>query len=317
MMEWLISLLLSVPFSICLALLLDAWLGEPKKLHPLIGFGNAANWVEHKLNQNGASRASGLLAWHIMVLPLVLVIGALSVWLASVSGYALFALNVVTLYVCVGQKSLIQHADWIFQPLKHGDTEGAREKVGWIVSRETSEMTEYQITSATVESVLENGNDAVFGALFWFAILGAPGAVLFRAANTLDAMWGYKNPRYKEFGFVAARLDDAMGYIPARLTALSYALLGNTSIALRCWKQQASACSSPNGGPVMTAGAGALNITIGGPAVYHGKLQDKIFMGEGDKATAEDIPRACKLIVRTSVLWCGLMLVVSAVGVLF
>lgn len=317
MMEWLISLLLSVPFSICLALLLDTWLGEPKKFHPLIGFGNAANWVEQKLNQNGASRASGLLAWHIMVLPLVLIIGALSVWLASVSGYALFALNVVTLYVCVGQKSLIQHADWIFQPLKHGDMEGAREKVGWIVSRETSEMTDYQITSATVESVLENGNDAVFGALFWFAILGAPGVVLFRAANTLDAMWGYKNPRYKEFGFVAARLDDVMGYIPARLTALSYALLGNTSIALRCWKQQASACSSPNGGPVMTAGAGTLNITIGGPAVYHGKLQDKIFMGEGDRATAEDIPRACRLIVRTSILWCGLMLAVSAVGVLF
>ncbi|WP_104402882.1 adenosylcobinamide-phosphate synthase CbiB [Vibrio penaeicida] len=315
-MDWWLHSVFAPAIAVCGALLLDTLFGEPKKWHPLIGFGNIVYWVEEKLNTPATrdtliSQIQGIAAWLLAVFPIV---GGLF-WGVSLVGNVSFVwnvcLDVAILYVCIGQKSLLDHAGWIHQPLQAGDLGEAREKVGWIVSRETEQMSEYQITSAAIESVLENGNDAVFGTLFWFILLGAPGAILFRLANTLDAMWGYKSPRFNSFGFFAAKADDFMGYLPAKATAYSYAILGNTKNAMKCWKAQAKSCSSPNGGPVMTSGAGALNIKIGGPAMYHGKMHDKIYMGSGDLAKPEDIPRACRLIVRTSLLWCSVLIVLA------
>ena len=168
------------------------------------------------------------------------------------------------------------------------------------------------MAKATVESVLENGNDAIFGALFWFALLGGPGALMFRLANTLDAMWGYRNERYLRFGWAAARIDDVLNYIPARLTALSYALLGNTADALRCWRTQAPAWDSPNAGPVMAAGAGTLGVSLGGPAIYHGQLEDRPRLGTGDAARATDIDKAVALVHNSIWLW---LLAVAGVSV--
>ena len=124
------------------------------------------------------------------------------------------------------------------------------------MSRDTANATPADLAKASTESLLENGNDAVFGTLFWFAVAGGPGAVLFRLANTLDAMWGYRNARFLQFRCAVARIDDALNYIPARLTALSYVLLAPTlagkRLAWRCWRTQAPAWSSPNAGPVMS-----------------------------------------------------------------
>jgi adenosylcobinamide-phosphate synthase len=182
-----------------------------------------------------------------------------------------------------------------------------------IVSRDTGDLNETDIARATCESVLENGSDAIFSALFWFLVLGAPGAVLYRLANTLDAMWGYRTPRYRHFGWAAARIDDVLNWIPARLTSLTYALLGRTRSALRCWATQARHWYSPNAGPVMAAGAGALDIELGGPARYHGELKIRPALGCGSAPHVRHIARAVRLVQRALVLW---VVVTLAAGLL-
>ena len=180
-----------------------------------------------------------------------------------------------------------------------------------IVSRQTDNMNANNIRKATIESVLENGADAVFAPIFWFIIAGPAGAVLYRLSNTLDAMWGYKNQRYLHFGWAAARFDDLINWIPARLTAISYAVLGKPTLAILSWKNQSHFLDSPNAGPVMTAGAGALDIQLGGSAWYHGKLKEKVFFGTQNIPVNKDINRENRLITRSIYLWVIVVLIVE------
>ena len=138
---------------------------------------------------------------------------------------------------------------------------------------------------------------------------------MFRLANTLDAMWGYRTPRLLRFGWAAARIDDALNWVPARLTAASYALLGDTANAWRCWRSQARQWDSPNAGPVMAAGAGSLNVVLGGPAVYHGELETRPTLGAGEPASPAHVRAALSLVARTSILWLALLLAGAALSV--
>ena len=271
--------------TIGLALVLDIVLGEPKRYHPLVGFGNLAIYAERKLNRTPSdvpgtptSRYfTGILAWALLILPITLLIMFLVHQITMLGVVISLITNTFILYLCIGWKSLIQHVKAIQSALENNDTPLARQCTQMIVSRDTDELDEQQISQTAIESLLENGNDAIFGCLFWFAVAGAPGAVLYRMANTLDAMWGYRTDRFEKFGWGAAKLDDVLNLIPARLCALSYALLSNTQRALACWKSHAHLLSSPNGGPVMTSGAGGLQIILGGPTRYHGNMVDKPF----------------------------------------
>jgi adenosylcobinamide-phosphate synthase len=290
---------MTTALAMLVAVLLDAWLGEPRRAHPLIGFGRFAGGIEARLYRD--RRLAGLLAWSMAVLPLV----ALT-WLAvEMLGAAnlSFVFDVLVLYLAIGLRSLGEHALPVARALHDGDIIKARTAVGRMVSRDTHMLDETQVAAAATESVLENGNDAVFGALFWFVLLGAPGAVLYRLANTLDAMWGYRTARYGRFGWAAARLDDALNYVPARLTAVTYALLGNATRAWRCWRAQAPTWDSPNAGPVMAAGAGALDVQLGGAAPYDGVWESRPDLGEGRPADADAIARALRLVRRGVVLW--------------
>jgi adenosylcobinamide-phosphate synthase len=281
--------------------LLDRLFGEPRRWHPLVGFGRLAEAAEAALRRDMpgdpvGNRLRGLVAWSLVVLPFV----ALAAWFAHP------VLDALLLWLALGGRSLAEHARAIAAPLAAGDLPAARAHVGMIVSRDTTQLDADGVATAAVESVLENGNDAVFGALFWFFLLGGAGAVLFRLANTLDAMWGYRDARRIYFGWAAARIDDLLNFIPARLTALTYALLGRTQSALACWRAQAGAWGSPNAGPVMAAGAGALKVGLGGTATYHGRAEERPRLGVGASPTAADIGRAVALVERGQWLWLAL-----------
>jgi len=286
---------------------LDMRLGEATRWHPLVGFGNLASRLEKKLNTGERRLARGSLAWGLVVLPFVLLAWGLTFLLAQFDALIAMGVHALLLYFSLGLRSLRDHTQPIAQALIDGDIPQARLWTARIVSRDTTQLEESELAKAGVESLLENGNDAVFGTLFWFVIAGGPGVVLFRLANTLDAMWGYRTSRFDDFGCTAARIDDVLNYIPARLTALSYALLGNTRLAWQCWRAQAAAWSSPNAGPVMSAGAGALNITLGGAATYEGEVEQRPALGAGPRATGKDIARAWRLVASTTSLWLALL----------
>jgi len=297
------------------AIVLDALLGEPRRFHPLVGFGRWAQFLEARLNRNAleltpfALRLRGVLALVIAVGPWV----ALIALAASAGHYMHYGVTVAALYFALGHQSLRQHALRVYEALASGNLEEARSRVGFMVSRDTGKMDAQAVAAATVESVLENGNDAVFGALFWFLIAGAPGVLLFRLANTLDAMWGYRTPRFLYFGWAAARFDDVLNFIPARLTALTYSLLGSTGNALRCWRLQAPAWDSPNAGPVMAAGAGALQLGLGGGAYYHGEWEERPPLGSGTPPDASSIQAALRLVRSGVMLWLVMVIATEVV----
>lgn len=285
------------------AVALDRLLGEPGRGHPLAGFGQLAAWLEARLN-NGRSRLRGILALVLAVVQLTLV----SAWLVQLPTLGIIV-EITLLYLVIAPRSLAQHAEAVLDALQLDNLNAARQRVGYMVSRDTAQMDEADIARSTIESVLENGNDAVFGALFWYLVAGIPGAVCYRLVNTLDAMWGYRTERYQYFGWAAARLDDLLNYIPARLTALSYAIVGNFSNALHCWRQQGHLHDSPNGGPVMAAGAGALGLQLGGAAVYHGQLKSRPILGRGNLPGTDDISTAVSLVQRAVWLWLAVVVI--------
>ena len=288
---------------VVIGVLIDLILGEARRWHPLVGFGNLASWLERLLNRSRQSIVCGALAWLLAVVSPVFA----AVWLlrlaATQSFWVAAVMHVSLLYFSIGLRSLREHLLPIAAALVSHDLPLARTLTARIVSRDTADADASDLAKAGVESLLENGNDAVFGTLFWFVIAGGPGALLFRLANTLDAMWGYRTPRYLRFGRVAARIDDALNWLPARLTALSYAALGNTRNALWCWRAQAPAWSSPNAGPVMAAGAGALGLALGGDAIYDGVAESRPALGRGEVACAADIIRAWHLVLGTCAMW--------------
>ena len=290
---------------ILIAVFIDALLGEPKKWHPIAGFGMLATRIESLLlnlsTTSGATqqRIIGLIAWCVLVLPL-----SYLAWYLSHLGTAWYwIVSIVLLYTSLGNYSLVQHAQTVMYALQANNLDYARNRVAFMVSRDTQSMQEVDIRTATIESVLENGCDAVFGAIFWFVLLGVPGVVMYRLANTLDAMWGYRTPRYKYFGWATARIDDILNWLPAQLTALSYALMGNVVNGVKAWFTQARYWKSINAGSVMASGAGALKLQLGGAAIYNGVSQQRPRLGFGNTPKTQDIQRSIRLVQRSLWLW--------------
>lgn len=289
------------------AILLDLLLGDPYAWpHPVKFMGNYINWFkrfQHRIPVSGY--IFGLLLWMSTVGLSVLVTWMLLevAWSISLSLYEV--IWVYLAYSCLATKSLALEAKKVYQTLLGGSLQEARQQVGMIVGRDTSELTSEEIVKATVETVAENTSDGVIGPLF-FLILGGPvWAMGYKAVNTLDSMVGYKTDKYIEIGFVSAKMDDLLNLIPARLTWVTMWLA--TILARLDWKsawrigwRDRYQHASPNSAFSEAIVAGALGIKLGGAHIYHGQWLEKPSIGEEKRpARAEDILATIRLLYLT------------------
>ncbi|QLG87439.1 cobalamin biosynthesis protein [Chitinibacter bivalviorum] len=301
---------LTLLLALAIALVLEWCVGEPRRFHPLVGFGRWVKRMEQQFNIGRMGIALGAFSVLILLaIPLVIFLAVEQIVTQLTDHHAVLQLALLALlhgmalWFALGANSLFRHVDAIAKPLIAQDLPAARYALSMIVSRDCTQLSETDIAKGAIESTLENGADAIFSTLFWFVLLGGVGAIVHRLANTLDAMWGYRTERLIYFGRCAARLDDVLNFIPARLTAASYAVLGDTRLAWQAWREQAPLWDSPNAGPVMAAGAGALRLTLGGNAIYHGRIELRTWLGFGPAPLAADIERSIDLVKKTLALW--------------
>ncbi|WP_372779602.1 cobalamin biosynthesis protein [Litorivivens sp.] len=275
------------------ALVLDRWWGELRRGHPLVFFGRYAGWLEQRLNASASRSSSALLLLGALAMLLALLPWIFFVWwLGEQMGVLVWLFDSLVLYFALGRRSLFEHAMAVRDPLFKGELAEARHATARIVSRETATASEQDLVKAVVETSLENSNDAVFASLFWYALAGSPGVVLHRLANTLDAMWGYRNERFLYFGRSAARLDDLLAFVPAQLLSLLFCLVaepGSRLAAFRAWWQQGRHWKSINAGSVMASGAAALGLSVGGAARYAEGTEERPRLGCGRSPQPGDI----------------------------
>lgn len=287
-MEWLMHhLLYFIPLG---ALLLDTLVGDPRsKYHPVVLIGNCISFYEHLLyKKNTITRVQLLLGISTVLLVLmtvmIIVTGLLFIGgTIHPIGYSIVSL--LCLYIAISPRCLAEAGIEIANLLRKQDISEARRKVGWIVGRKTSDLDESEITRATIETVSENTIDGIISPLFWFILLGPWGAIGYRTINTMDSMLGYKNERYLYFGRFAARLDDVVNYIPARITCVLFVIASilcgkDWKHAIRIASRDAHKHPSPNGGYAEAPVAGALHIRLGGQNVYHDKVTFRAYMGD-------------------------------------
>ena len=269
---------------------LDAFLGDPKRWHPVAGFGRVASVVEGSLYANSR--------WRGVVYTTVLVggAGAVGVVLERVSrrfGVHGLATAVVT-WAVLGGTSLGREGLFMARVLEQGDVEAARARLSHLCARDPEGMDAQGLSRAVVESVAENTSDASVAPLVWGAVAGIPGLLMYRAINTLDAMVGYRSPRYERFGWASARLDDVANWVPARVTAGFVVVCGGPK-AWRVLKKDGKKHPSPNAGRVEAAFAGALGVRLGGVNAYGGRVERRPEMGDGRAPAVRDIRKAVRL----------------------
>ncbi len=293
--------------QILLALFLDFLLGDPRWLpHPVKGIGKLAAFIEDPLRHMLPLRIAGIIA-----VLLVVTISTGLAWLCCQIGTAIHPLfgdlvSILFLTTCFAMQDLRQHALAVYHALAQDDLPQAQHKVAMLVGRDTENLEEAEIARATVESVAENTVDGVTAPLLFALIAGAPGAILYKAINTLDSTWGYKNIHYLQFGWAAARLDDLANFLPARITALLVPLAARLTgqdgrQAWRIFRRDRHIHPSPNGGQIEAAFAGALRIQLGGKISYGGKMSFRPCLGDPlEKIIPEKIKTALHLMVVTS-----------------
>jgi adenosylcobinamide-phosphate synthase len=210
------------------------------------------------------------------------------------------AVTAAVTWAVLGGASLARHGTALAAELSGGDLDAARSRMPSLCGRDPLALDDMGMARAGTESMAENTSDAVVAPLLWGAVAGLPGLLGYRAVNTLDAMVGYRSARYLRFGWAAARLDDLVNLLPARVGALLFAALapavgGSPRQALAAWRRDAGAHPSPNAGPVEAAAAGALGVGLGGRTIYRHGVEERPRLGSGHPPTPADLHRAARL----------------------
>src|SRR3954449_11447251 len=280
--------------GIALGVVADAVFGDPVRGHPVAAFGRWAGALERQCYAPTRARGAGFTA---VAVAGPVVIGILAERLTARRPVGRVLVTALATWAALGGTSLAQEGLMMAALLESGDLSAARERLTNLCARDPAELTPGDLARATVESMAENTSDAVVAPLIWAAVAGVPGVLGYRAVNTLDAMVGYRSPRYLRFGWASARLDDLVNLVPSRVAALLFAGLapavgGSPAEALAAWRRDAAAHPSPNAGPVEAAAAGALSVTLGGRTVYPHRVEERPRLGSGPPPTPSDLRRA-------------------------
>ncbi|GAA2599146.1 cobalamin biosynthesis protein [Actinomadura fulvescens] len=271
-----------------LGVALDAVLGDPRRGHPVAAFGRVASGLERRVYADSRVRGAGYTA--------LLVAGAAGLGCAERLPGARVPVTALATWAVLGGTSLGREGREMARLLEAGDLDGARRRLSHLCARDPKGLDEKALARATVESVAENTSDAAIAPLLWGAVAGVPGLLAYRAINTLDAMVGYRSPRYERFGWASARLDDLANWVPARVTGvLTVVCARRPDEAWRVLRRDGGAHPSPNAGRCEAAFAGALGVRLGGTNVYGGRLERRPEMGDGREPEVRDIRRAVRL----------------------
>ncbi|UQU63648.1 cobalamin biosynthesis protein [Couchioplanes caeruleus] len=276
---------------------LDALLGDPRRFHPVAGFGQAAAALERRLH--APTRRAGT-AYALIAAGVPVVAGAALARTTRRWPWARAALVAVATWTVLGGRTLRREAAVMAGHLERGDLGAARGRLGHLCGRDPSALDEPELARATVESVAENTSDAVVAPLIWGGVAGLPGLLGYRAANTLDAMVGHRSARYARFGTASARLDDVLNLVPSRLTGVLTIVAapvagGGPAETLRVWRRDRNDHPSPNAGQCEAAMAGALGVRLGGRNVYFGRTETRPFLGDGPRPSATHVRKAARV----------------------
>ncbi|MDR3600829.1 MAG: adenosylcobinamide-phosphate synthase CbiB [Desulfosporosinus sp.] len=300
--------------AILIGFLLDQIIGDPRSWpHPVVGIGNVIAFLERHLNlgSSKARRQRGILLTCLVVGGSYLLTWALVMEAKALHPLLGLGVSAYLIFSTLAGKSLLDAGLSVLKPLKLDDLGEARQRLSWLVSRDTANLSVGEIVRGTVETLAENYVDGILSPLFYAALGGAPLAMAFKAISTLDSMVGYRNERYEAFGWFSARTDDWANYVPARLAVPLLLLAGwlrrmPIRRAYQLWKRDASGHPSPNGGNPESVVAGLLGIRLGGINIYHGKPHHRAEMGDAlHPVNAYDIVQ-CRLLVRTAT-WLSLL----------
>jgi adenosylcobinamide-phosphate synthase len=296
-------------FVVAAALAFDALIGDPDWIwqrlpHPVVLIGELIGWLDRRLNHEHRPPEQRRIAGAVATILLVATAAAVGVFLQIVleqmpGGKVALGLIASAL---IAQRSLYQHVDRVRSAFAEGGLAAAREAVALIVGRDPEQLDEAGVCRAAIESCAENFSDGVVAPVFWLALLGLPGLIVYKAINTADSMIGHHSERYEAFGWAAARLDDWVNFVPARLSGLLLAIVaplagGSIAASLQLMRRDAPSHRSPNAGWPESAMAGALGLALAGPRHYaEGMVDDPFLNAEGDaEATPDDIGRALDL----------------------
>ena len=306
---------MSVMIVAVVAFLLDTLIGDPRsKFHPVVLIGNLISFLE-KLLLRAEDKPlrkvfkGGVLVYAVVIIVTLIGVGIELLTLEIPNHAAQIFVQALVLSFMISPKSLAKAGYEIYFLLENDQIDYARKKVSWIVGRDTENLNEAEVTRATIETVSENTVDGIISPLFFFAIGGLPLAIFYRAANTMDSMIGYKSEKYFFFGQIAARLDDILNYIPARITGLlfvcaAFLLQLDYKNAFAMMKRDAKKHPSPNGGWAEATVAGALNIRLGGMNYYFGQPHFRAYMGEPNESLeAAHILGAIRLMYTATILF--------------